>query len=695
VYTEKPSPFTAELLFNFWQIYQYTYELPVAERRNQLLVKDRDFIQLAAGLNAEYELLDSRAIKAVEKELEKYRYNRKINNADDLWYFLYSFGELKAEPYSVSVFKGTSAEDINSYIEQLERQRRIIRVNIGQGDGLYWVAAEDLPMYCITSGRDPENETVLVGKPGEEREEKAVNLLSSYVFDLAPGIRDAAVRLIRRHIMFSGPFSICDISKKYGMKDETVADALQALVSAGEALKIKESDDPRECIYCHRKAYEKIKQRTVQLARKDIKPKAPEVYCTYLLNRHLVTDKVLSSEEKLIEVIKILNGQYFPAAWWEDFILPARINGYNPKMLDYLCVTGQVRWKGRLNKNIKETSFIITGEEDARQEYVSDPDDTRHFGNCDTEPDENPNDFTTDETEAKILEILDKEGAVFLKDLSKMMKMPTSDLLAKMERLVWCGIITNDSFSVARYYIDNERKNSPWTKYNTYPSMGRWSRAGNSDDSGVCGSIAGYINILLDRYGIVAKEIVNKEKCGFSWTEVYKWLKNNELVSGIKRGFYVSGLSAIQFMRDRDIELIRMMDDSPDKNEYVTLCSCDPANPYRDILSGAAVSRLTTRSGNAVVFRDGRPVLYIREYGHMMQPLTDDAEVLKKAAGCFVDAYRNRLIWTGKKNIFTEYWSDMTGEKEFRIEDSPIYADLQDLGYERSYSGMTLWKKAL
>ena len=53
--------------------------------------------------------------------------------------------------------------------------------------------------------------------------------------------------------MFSGPFSICDISKKYGMKDETVADALQALVSAGEALKIKESDDPRECIYCHRK----------------------------------------------------------------------------------------------------------------------------------------------------------------------------------------------------------------------------------------------------------------------------------------------------------------------------------------------------------------------------------------------------------------------------------------------------------
>lgn len=53
------------------------------------------------------------------------------------------------------------------------------------------------------------------------------------------------------------------------------------------------------------------------------------------------------------------------------------------------------------------------------------------------------------------------------------------------------------------------------------------------------------------------------------------------------------------------------------------------------------------------------------------------------------------MIWTGRKNIFTEYWSDMTGDKEYRIEGSPIYDDLLDLGYERGYSGMTLWRKAL
>jgi len=360
-------------------------------------------------------------------------------------------------------------------------------------------------------------------------------------------------------------------------------------------------------------------------------------------------------------------------------------------MLDYLCATGQVRWRGRLSKNTKETAFFMTGEEDMRQDRFAEPDDLIH----DPGSYEKPNDFTMDETEAGILEVLDKEGAVFLNDLSKRLKLPPSDLLAKMERLVWCGIITNDSFSVIRYYIDNEKKNSPWTKYNTYPSMGRWSKTSGYGDNEAVGSIAGYVNILLDRYGIVSKEIVNKEKYGFNWTETYTWLKNNELASGIKRGYYISGLSGIQFMRDRDIELIRMMDTPSDTQEYVALCSCDPANPYRDILTGSVGSRVAARQSNAVVFCNGKPVLYIREYGHTIQQATDDTGVLKDAASCFVETYRNRMLWTGKKNIFTEYWSDLSGNECFRIEDSPIYDALLDLGYERGYSGITLWRKAL
>lgn len=684
VYTENASPFSSELLFNFWQIYQYAYELPVAERRNQLLVNDRDFIQLAAGLNAEYELLDPRAIAEVQSELNKYKCDRRFKNSDELYYFLYSFGELKADPYSTSVFMEEPYETIALFLEQLERQRRIVRTRIDHSDDVYWTAAEDFPLYAAVSGREPESIVLRTGLPGEETEAKAVDLLNSYVFTLSPKPAEAAVRLIRRYVMFSGPFSIKDLAAKYDMKPEFINEAIKTLVSGGEILKLKEENNPEECIYCHRKVYERIKHKTILMARSDIKPKAPEVYCSYILNRHLIKSQVLSPDEKLPEVLEILNGQYYPANWWEDFILPSRIDGYEHKLLDYLCATGIVKWRGRLNKNTKEIAFYPNRDDEQ-------PEDVRD-GSIAGSPSEN--DFTMDDLEERILKVLDANGAVFLKDLSKMLALSPADLLAKMERLVWCSIIANDSFSVARYYMDNEKKNSPWTKYNTYPNMGRWYRCSEHDpNTGM--TPERYIHGLLERYGIVSKEVVRHEKGLYSWAELYSWLKNNEFTSGIKRGFYISGLSAIQFARNSDIELIRDIDTQQDREEYTTLCCCDPANPYKDILSASIkAARVQKLPSSAIVFRNGKPVLVIREYGHTFQPLTGQMDILERAAASFIEAYQNRRLWVNKRNIFTEYCKDLSGDV-YKIEDWHLYDVLLQQGFDRGYSGITLWRKAI
>ncbi len=684
VYTEKPSPFSTELIFYFWQIYQYSYDLPVAEKRNQLLVNDRAFIQLAAGVNAEYELLDPRAVKAVEKELKSYKFGRKLTSADDLHYFLYSFGELKAEPYSSPAFEQISSEVLSPLLEQLERQRRIIRIPVNRSGDSCWIAAEDYPLYCITAGIEPEGQILKVGRPGAELEAKAVDLLSSYIFTLAPSEKEAAIRLIRRNILCRGPFTVQDLMQTYPMKQETTLEAMSALVSNGEAILLKDGPE-EERIYCHGKVYERIRQKTIVLARSDIEPKPAEVYCAFLFNRHRLTEDVLIPDEKLLEVIKLLQGQFYPASWWEDFILPSRIVRYNPKMLDILCSTGMVQWVGRTNKSTREAAFFIISEEDESSD------------------EEGVNYFTMDETEEKLLDLLNTRGASFLKDLSKVLGLPPSDLLAKMERLVWNGVITNDSFAVARYYLDNEKKNSPWTKYNTYPSMGRWYRV--SGTMAGCGEITleKYVHKLLGRYGIVSKDIADYEKGVYRWPQLYGWLKNNELGSGIKRGFYVSGLSGIQFARDKDVDQIRLQE-SNQTEQFVTLCSCDPANPYRDILYRTGIKTVgpsmpllpAKHQGTAVVFRNGAPVLLVKEYGASLQPLSCDSDILRKAAESFVKAFHSRMLWTSRKNIFTEYWKDtLQGDSECRIEDSPLYDELLELGFERGYNGVTLWRQSI
>lgn len=689
VYTEKPSPFSAELLFNFWQIYQYAYDLPVAERRNQLLVNDRDFIQLAAGVNGEYELLDPRAIKAVENELYTYKFDRRLANADELYYFLYSFGELKAEPYSTSAFKEVDRENLYSFLKQLEKQCRIIRMQMDKSGDLYWIAAEDYPFYCVAAGIDPESSLLRTGQSGEEVEIKAVDLLNSYIFTLAPGGKDAAIRLIRRHVMCRGPFTLYELSQKYTMKAGLIREAVLALVSTGEVVRLKEMGIEEDSIYCHRKVYERIKQKTVVMARSDIKPKTPEVYCSFLFNRHRLLNDVLPPDEKLLEAVKLLQGKYFPVSWWEDFILPSRIAKYNPKMLDYLCSTGTVQWIGRTNKSTRETAFFLNREEED--------------SSWDNLPSvKNPalqalSEFTLDEFEMKLLETLDNRGASFLKDLSKQLGLPPAELLAKLERLVWSGIVTNDSFSIARYYMDRDKKNSPWMKYNTTPNMGRWYKTTGCVFDRAKRALPDYIHEILDRYGIISKDIMDCEKGHFRWSEILTWLKNNEFNSGIKRGFYVSGLSGIQFTRDKEIELIRMQDAPQAEESYITLCSCDPANPYKDIfgkvLLKASPIKIQKNQGTAVIFRNGKPVLTVKEFGGSIQPLTDNMEILEKAAASFVQVFHSRMLWTSRKNIFMEYWRESSGEEGIcKIEDSPLYEKLLELGFDRGYNGITLWR---
>lgn len=706
VYTVKPSPFSNELIFNFWQIYQYAYDLPVAERRNQLLVNDRDFVQLAAGVNGEYELIDPRAVKAVEKELHTYKFGRKLAGTDELYFFLHSFGELKAEPYSTAAFNEVDSKTAGNYLEVLEKQRRIIRIQIDKSGDNYWIASEDLPLYCIVAGKEPENLTVKTGLPGEEAATAAVELLSSYIFMQVPAAKDAAKRLIRRYVMCTGPFSAGDIIRKYTIKSDLLNAAISDMVSTGEILKLKEMDPEEDSIYCYRKVYERIRQKTVTLARSDIKPKTPDVYCSFLFKKHRLKEDVLLQDEKLLEVLKLLHGQYFPVTWWEDFILPSRIMKYDPKMLDYLCSTGSVQWAGRTNKSTREAAFFMAGEEDAPSaaaasaEYTKRIDAPVSYETAATGMESSV--FTTDAFERELLVTLDTRGASFLKDLSKHMRLPPSDLLAKLERLVWNGIVTNDSFSVARYYLDNEKKNSPWMKYNTYPSMGRWYAASGFTQNSVVKGLKDYINELLNYYGIISKEIVNCHKGNYTWSDVYTWLKSNELNSGVKRGLYISGLSGIQYARDRDIDLIRMQEPGAASDNYITLSSCDPANPYGDIFRRSfdkmepyAVpgAKFYRHQGTAIVFRSGAPVLAIKEYGSTIEPFTDDPVIQEKAAASFIHAFCTRMLWMGRKNIFTEYWEDSSAnDGRCKIEDSPLYEKLQELGFERGYSGMTLWR---
>lgn len=661
VTTGRPSPFSAELLFNFWQVYQYVSDLPAAEKRNQLLINDRDFIRLAVGLDGEYDLIDERAVKAVSRELEKLKYGRRIAGPDELYYFIYAFGELPCEG---NPFKEVPDGDLKLFLKTLEEQGRILRFDIG--GTLCWIAAEDYPAYCGIRGIDRYSHSFTVGGSGEERVVRAGEWLNSYILSLELEPKEAMLRILRRYLRFRTPFTPAEIVRRYSVSAGTAVSALDDLAATSELLLLKHGDEAEGRVYCNAAVYDRIRKKTIEFARRDIKPKSKEAYCSFLFEYHGIGDEISAPEDRLIRVVEMLKGVFLPVSWWEDFVFPARVRGYEPRVLDYLCSTGRVNWIGRINGSTEEAAFF-PGEKP-----------TSSAGS---------DSKAMDAFEARAYETLKSAGACFIRDFSCEMGAAPEELIKGIEGLVWRGLIANDSFAVARYYMESRKKNSPWARYGAYPSMGRWyvPAFDSGDDTG--DRILQYVNGLLDRYGIVCREIVNTSRDGYRWGEVYAYLKNHELISGIKRGYFVSGLSGIQYARDAEIERLRRAGEGGGE-AYVTLSSCDPANPYRDLFAGEKRAYTGKNAGSAIVFKNGEPVLLVREYGSVILPLAGEEAVTGKALEAFAAAFAKKALWATRKNMLTEYW----GEES--IESSPFYGRLLGMGFDRGYKGITLWRKA-
>lgn len=672
-FTSKPSSFTSELTFNFQQIYQYVEDLPIAERRNQLLLTDQSVLDLAIGQEGEYELIDPKAIEIIEKELYQYRYQRKIKNADDLYYLIYSFGELKAEPYLSSLLS-ESAPECFSYLQELEMQKRIIRIPLNDGEDLYWIVAEEVPLYLKWLGLNQESDLrVTVGVPGEEKFYLLKDWFDSKLFQVEVSTLDAGTQIIRRYLRFLKPFTIQDIQKRYRMQSFLIKGILTKLVSLGDILILKEFDSEAETIYCNRKVYERIKKKTVDLARNDIERKEKDVYLSFLFHYQRIGESVISGEEQLKKVIQTMQGLYLPVGWWESFVFPSRVNYYQPRMLDYLCSTGMVRWVGRMNKSRREVAFFIG--EDFFTHYLV---DLRKA--------------ILAEKQAEAYEFLKEKSACFLYEYAKGLQLTSHQTLELIEDLVWNGLITNDQFSPARYYEESSSKKSAWKKYKTYPEMGRWSAIDPTTALSTEQILFNYINMLLDRYGILSKEIINLEKGLFTWSDVYPFLKEREFSSGIKRGFFVLGLSGIQFAREETIEELRLQEramQEAEKKHFVTISASDPANLYYIVKEESSLCKIKRHPGTVVIFANGEPVFSLKSYGKNMIAYTENLDLLKDAVNHFIEMYQQKKIWLDRSKVFLEYW----GEGNEPVETSPVASILESLGFVLEYKGMTLWPK--
>ena len=147
-----------------------------------------------------------------------------------------------------------------------------------------------------------------------------------------------------------GPFGIASLAYLFALPTNEIEKVMLRLEGTGAVLRGRFSDPhSRDMEWCDRRILARIHRLTVGKLRKEIESVSAAQFMRWLLRwQHLTPETQLFGEHGTLEVLRQLQGYEASANAWERQLLSRRIAGYDPKILDQLCLNGNIGW-GRLS----------------------------------------------------------------------------------------------------------------------------------------------------------------------------------------------------------------------------------------------------------------------------------------------------------------------------------------------------------
>lgn len=258
-----------------------------------------------------------------------------------------------------------------------------------------------------------------------------------------------------------------------------------------------------------------------------------------------------------------------------------------------------------------------------------------------------------DEVQRALLEHLGARGASFFVALQAVCPGATAEeVLAALWDLVWAGLVTNDTFQPLRS-LGPIRGRTPRQRARAIAKAagGRWSLVKEliiGDPSPTERAHARAVK-LLERHGIVSREVTTLEPVAGGFTATYRVLREMEEAGKVRRGYFVEGLGGAQFAFAGAVDRLRAVRVDPDEKSVVLLSAVDPANPFGWLLPWPV--REQSDKGNprrvpgaVVVLVDGEAVLYLppRAKNMITFPAADDRDTLMAAASVLEQVARKK-----------------------------------------------------
>lgn len=694
VETAAPSPFARSLLFGWIAVFMYEGDAPLAERRAAALSLDRELLRDLLGDEELRSLLDTDVIAEVEAELQRLVPERGAREADEVHDLLRVLG-----PLSHGEIAARTREDmrgqLDGWLDELGAQRRVITATVAGEERL--AAAEDAGRL-----RDALGVAVPIGLP------------VVFTDSVDRPLGDLVERYARTH----GPFTTSEVAARLGVNAESVGLVLAEAAAASRVLAGEFRPGRSESEWCDPDVLRRIRRRSLAVLRAEVEPVTAARLARFV-TRWQGIPAASGGMDLLVDVIGRLQGAALPASALEADVLAQRVGDYSPADLDALCNSGELVWvgagavrsdDGRVRLVFREHLAVMLAAFERSGDGATSGDD----------------DGLAEPHHDVIRRHLAVNGASFWADIVHAVEaagLPFDDrtVLEALWDLVWAGRVTADSFAPlrarvggvgsSRRSVSRSRSTSgARSRRNVGASRrvaglgppagaGRWSLlapllgTGDAANPGVVAMTRA--RQLLDRYGVLTREMALAEGIEGGFAGVYPVLKILEERGQIRRGYFVEGLGAAQFAEVGAVDLLRSDDASesasgPETDPYrrvriadeprsIVLAATDPAQPYGAALPWPESSGSPSRSiGAYVVIVDGEACVYLERGGRKLLtfPAAGNIPQWPRALAGLVGSGRVKRL-----QISTIDGASTTG--------SPWEDALIEAGFAQGYRGLT------
>ncbi len=331
-----------------------------------------------------------------------------------------------------------------------------------------------------------------------------------------------------------------------------------------------------------------------------------------------------SATQALEERLAQLAGLPLPAEMWERDVLPARVPGYRPQWLDHLLLQGELTWYGAGPRRI---AFAAAEQADLlprTQAAAAEPDSASPAAAESVAP-------------ARLVSLLESGGARYdFSALCRASGVRPSALLATLWRAVWQGQISSDSFAAVRRGLQTD---FAWDASDQPPARLAWRRTSTlrrrrappppqvpgywyrrevpppwEDAVEAAEAAKEQVRLLLDRYGILCRQLLEREEPDYGWSAVFRPLRWMELSGEVVAGQFLAGVPGPQFTTPANLQLLEQLD----LEAVYWLAATDPACVAGLGLGEQAAALPPRRPGVHLVYHGTALVLVSQRHGRVL-----------------------------------------------------------------------------